>query len=158
MLGWAACGVIFGDIGTSPLYVFSSTFTAGPPTENDVLGAMSIIFWSITLLVVVSRAAYCCLSVQAVWVPRTCARGHACTLQCQWCLTGRWVQAVGCALKACWQHCSLSPVQPNDPLHVPPLHCGPTCLNSLQCRCHHGRMTRSCEHNAGEISGHCVGG
>ena len=54
VLGWAACGVIFGDIGTSPLYVFSSTFTEGPPTENDVLGAMSIIFWSITLLVVVS--------------------------------------------------------------------------------------------------------
>lgn len=53
VLGWAACGVIFGDIGTSPLYVFSSTFTEGPPTENDVLGAMSIIFWTITLLVVV---------------------------------------------------------------------------------------------------------
>ena len=58
MLGWAACGVIFGDIGTSPLYVFSSTFTEGPPTENDVLGAMSIIFWTITLLVVVSGATF----------------------------------------------------------------------------------------------------
>ena len=57
VLGWAACGVIFGDIGTSPLYVFSSTFTESPPTEKDVLGAMSIIFWSITLLVVVSSAA-----------------------------------------------------------------------------------------------------
>ena len=34
-------------------YVFSSTFTQKIPTETDVLGAMSIIFWTITLVVVV---------------------------------------------------------------------------------------------------------
>lgn len=33
--------------------MFSSTFTTGIPTETDVLGAMSIIFWTITLIVVV---------------------------------------------------------------------------------------------------------
>ncbi|KAL3134225.1 hypothetical protein ABBQ38_006660 [Trebouxia sp. C0009 RCD-2024] len=32
---------------------FSSTFTTDTPTETDVLGAMSIIFWTITLIVVV---------------------------------------------------------------------------------------------------------
>ena len=33
--------------------MFSSTFTTDTPTETDVLGAMSIIFWTITLIVVV---------------------------------------------------------------------------------------------------------
>lgn len=49
----SAIGVVYGDVGTSPLYVFSSTFTENTPTETDVLGAMSIIFWTITLVVVV---------------------------------------------------------------------------------------------------------
>ena len=44
---------MYGDVGTSPLYVFSSTFTENTPSETDVLGAMSIIFWTITLIVVV---------------------------------------------------------------------------------------------------------
>ncbi|KAL3135172.1 hypothetical protein ABBQ38_006263 [Trebouxia sp. C0009 RCD-2024] len=52
-LAYSAVGVVYGDVGTSPLYVFSSTFTTGTPTETDVLGAMSIIFWTITLIVVV---------------------------------------------------------------------------------------------------------
>ena len=45
--------MVYGDVGTSPLYVFSSTFTENIPTETDVLGAMSIIFWTITLVLVV---------------------------------------------------------------------------------------------------------
>lgn len=52
-LTYSAIGVVYGDVGTSPLYVFSSTFTEKIPTETDVLGAMSIIFWTITLIVVV---------------------------------------------------------------------------------------------------------
>ncbi|KAL0023251.1 hypothetical protein WJX79_010795 [Trebouxia sp. C0005] len=52
-LAYSAVGVVYGDVGTSPLYVFSSTFTTDTPTETDVLGAMSIIFWTITLIVVV---------------------------------------------------------------------------------------------------------
>ena len=52
-LTYGAIGVVYGDVGTSPLYVFSSTFTQKIPTETDVLGAMSIIFWTITLIVVV---------------------------------------------------------------------------------------------------------
>ena len=51
-LTYSAIGVIYGDVGTSPLYVFSSTFTYNAPTNTDVLGAMSIIFWTITLVVV----------------------------------------------------------------------------------------------------------
>ncbi|KAL3138070.1 Potassium transporter [Trebouxia sp. C0009 RCD-2024] len=52
-LAYSAVGVVYGDVGTSPLCVFSSTFTTDTPTETDVLGAMSIIFWTITLIVVV---------------------------------------------------------------------------------------------------------
>lgn len=39
-------GVIYGDIGTSPLYVFSSTFTAEPSYE-DLVGVLSVIIVSI---------------------------------------------------------------------------------------------------------------
>ncbi|CAK7237022.1 hypothetical protein SBRCBS47491_009835 [Sporothrix bragantina] len=49
-LGFQSCGVIYGDIGTSPLYVFSSTFTS-QPSWDDLVGALSIIVWSLTLIV-----------------------------------------------------------------------------------------------------------
>ena len=51
----AALGVVFGDIGTSPLYalqtVFSADHGAVKPTEGDVFGVISLVFWSITLIV-----------------------------------------------------------------------------------------------------------
>ncbi|KAI9835296.1 MAG: hypothetical protein M1819_002440 [Sarea resinae] len=53
-LGWLAyqsIGVIYGDIGTSPLYVYSSTFES-PPSYDDLVGALSLIIW--TLIIVVS--------------------------------------------------------------------------------------------------------
>ncbi|CAA0828548.1 Potassium transporter 5 [Striga hermonthica] len=57
-LGWAAVvqlafqslGVVYGDIGTSPLYVYSSTFTDGIKHNDDVLGVLSLIFYTITLI------------------------------------------------------------------------------------------------------------
>ncbi|PSN61587.1 potassium transporter [Corynespora cassiicola Philippines] len=52
MLAYQSIGVIYGDIGTSPLYVFSSTFTEAP-NRADLLGALSLIIWSITLMVTV---------------------------------------------------------------------------------------------------------
>ena len=42
--------MIYGDIGTSPLYVFSSTFTENP-SHDDLLGALSLIIWTLTLIV-----------------------------------------------------------------------------------------------------------
>ncbi|QSZ30616.1 hypothetical protein DSL72_000173 [Monilinia vaccinii-corymbosi] len=53
MLMWLAyqsTGVIYGDIGTSPLYVYSSTFTSHP-SYDDLVGALSIIIWTLTLMV-----------------------------------------------------------------------------------------------------------
>ncbi|KAL8640785.1 MAG: hypothetical protein Q9226_008706, partial [Calogaya cf. arnoldii] len=49
-LAYQSIGVIYGDIGTSPLYVYSSTFTSDP-SYDDLLGALSLIIWSVTLMV-----------------------------------------------------------------------------------------------------------
>jgi KUP system potassium uptake protein len=49
-LAYQSTGVIYGDIGTSPLYVFSSTFTS-QPSYDDLVGALSIIIWTLTLMV-----------------------------------------------------------------------------------------------------------
>lgn len=42
-------GIIFGDIGTSPLYVMSAINDNGPIDPLVVLGGMSLIFWTLTL-------------------------------------------------------------------------------------------------------------
>lgn len=49
-LAYQSIGVIYGDIGTSPLYVYSSTFSSNP-SYDDLLGALSLIIWSLTLMV-----------------------------------------------------------------------------------------------------------
>jgi KUP system potassium uptake protein len=49
-LACQSIGVIYGDIGTSPLYVYSSTFTADP-SYTDLLGVLSLIIWTLTLMV-----------------------------------------------------------------------------------------------------------
>lgn len=51
-LAYQSTGVIYGDIGTSPLYVYSSTF-ASEPNKSNLLGVLSLIIWSITLIVTV---------------------------------------------------------------------------------------------------------
>ncbi|XP_059295298.1 potassium transporter 5-like [Lycium ferocissimum] len=52
-LAFQSIGVVYGDIGTSPLYVFSSIFLGGIKHEEDVLGALSLILYTITLIPVV---------------------------------------------------------------------------------------------------------
>ena len=44
-----ALGIIYGDIGTSPLYVLSEIVGKGPINKEVVLGAISCIFWTLTL-------------------------------------------------------------------------------------------------------------
>src|SRR5690242_3645222 len=53
-LALGALGVVFGDIGTSPLYTIHSTFVGEnvAVTEANVLGVLSLVFW--LLFVVVS--------------------------------------------------------------------------------------------------------
>lgn len=49
-LAYQSVGAIYGDIGTSPLYVFSSTFTSAPDYEA-VVQVLSLIIWSLTIMV-----------------------------------------------------------------------------------------------------------
>ena len=49
-----ALGVVFGDIGTSPIYAFGLAFDAdGPfrPERAEILGTLSLIVWSLILIV-----------------------------------------------------------------------------------------------------------
>jgi hypothetical protein len=55
-LALGAVGVVFGDIGTSPLYAFRETFAGHhtlEPNDANVLGVLSLIFWSMMLVVTV---------------------------------------------------------------------------------------------------------
>jgi K+ transporter len=56
-----ALGVVFGDIGTSPLYALKVCFGGQimvKPTPENVLGLVSLIFWSLTLVVSVKYALF----------------------------------------------------------------------------------------------------
>jgi KUP system potassium uptake protein len=57
-----ALGVVFGDIGTSPLYAFQSVFFVDGgvvhPTEANVYGIVSLFFWTITLIVSVKYVTF----------------------------------------------------------------------------------------------------
>jgi KUP system potassium uptake protein len=49
----AAIGVVYGDIGTSPLYALKEVFAHGrvPLTPDNVLGILSLVFWTLTIVV-----------------------------------------------------------------------------------------------------------
>jgi KUP system potassium uptake protein len=56
----AALGIVFGDIGTSPLYALRECFVgahAMPLAEPNILGAVSLIFWFLVLIVCVKYVA-----------------------------------------------------------------------------------------------------
>jgi len=59
-LAVGAIGVVYGDIGTSPLYAIKQTF--GPhalaPTEENILGILSLVFWSLILVVSIKYAGF----------------------------------------------------------------------------------------------------
>ena len=48
-----AIGVVYGDIGTSVLYAFKEVFVSGhvPITEANILGVLSLFFWTLTIVV-----------------------------------------------------------------------------------------------------------
>ncbi|XP_062143728.1 potassium transporter 5-like [Alnus glutinosa] len=49
-LAFQSIGIVYGDIGTSPLYVFASTFSNGIKHKDDILGVLSLIFYTLTLI------------------------------------------------------------------------------------------------------------
>jgi KUP system potassium uptake protein len=46
-------GIVFGDIGTSPIYTLTVVFTLTPRTEASVLGILSLVVWTLIVLVTV---------------------------------------------------------------------------------------------------------
>jgi KUP system potassium uptake protein len=61
LLSLGALGIVFGDIGTSPLYALQTVFAADQhavrPTESGVYGVISLVFWAITLIVSIKYVA-----------------------------------------------------------------------------------------------------
>src|SRR3954467_10085992 len=57
-----ALGVVFGDIGTSPLYALQTVFSADnpavKPTQGDVYGVLSLVFWAITIIVSIKYVTF----------------------------------------------------------------------------------------------------
>ncbi len=48
-----AMGLVFGDIGTSPIYTLTVIFILTPATQQNVIGILSLIFWTLIILVTV---------------------------------------------------------------------------------------------------------
>ncbi len=51
-----AMGIVFGDIGTSPIYTLPIIFTLTTPTRENILGVLSLIFWTLVALVTIQYA------------------------------------------------------------------------------------------------------
>jgi KUP system potassium uptake protein len=60
-LALGALGVVYGDIGTSPLYAMKECFNPKhgvAPTMENVLGILSLVFWALTLIVLVKYISF----------------------------------------------------------------------------------------------------
>ena len=61
-LTFGALGVVFGDIGTSPLYALQTVFAADHhavrPTQAGVYGVISLVFWTITIIVSIKYVTF----------------------------------------------------------------------------------------------------
>lgn len=57
-----ALGMVFGDIGTSPIYTIQTVFNPSDPhpipiSPDNVYGVVSLIFWSVMIIVTTADAA-----------------------------------------------------------------------------------------------------
>uniref|UniRef100_A0A0A0LRC4 Potassium transporter n=1 Tax=Cucumis sativus TaxID=3659 RepID=A0A0A0LRC4_CUCSA len=59
-LAYQSLGVVYGDLGTSPLYVFYNTFPRGISDPEDVVGALSLIIYSLTLIPLIKYVFIVC--------------------------------------------------------------------------------------------------
>ena len=53
-LSLGALGIVYGDIGTSPLYALQEAFTGThslPPTPDNILGVLSLVFWALAFVI-----------------------------------------------------------------------------------------------------------
>ncbi len=60
-LSLAALGIVFGDIGTSPLYAFAQCFSGDFPAAvnaPNILGILSLIFWALIIVVCIKYVGF----------------------------------------------------------------------------------------------------
>ena len=53
LLAYQSLGVVYGDLSTSPLYVYKSTFAEDiqhSETNEEIYGVLSFVFWTLTLV------------------------------------------------------------------------------------------------------------
>jgi KUP system potassium uptake protein len=60
LLGLSALGIVFGDIGTSPLYTFKTILgtAEGAPNAATVLGALSLVLWTLFIITTVKYVLF----------------------------------------------------------------------------------------------------
>lgn len=61
LMSLGALGVVYGDIGTSPLYAMRECFSGIhpiPPTAENVLGVLSLIFWALVVVISVKYLSF----------------------------------------------------------------------------------------------------
>ena len=60
ILGLSALGIVFGDIGTSPLYTFKTILgtAEGSPAAGVVLGALSLVLWTLFIITSVKYVSF----------------------------------------------------------------------------------------------------
>ncbi|KAG2239650.1 hypothetical protein Bca4012_023554 [Brassica carinata] len=59
-LSFQSLGIVYGDLGTSPLYVFYNTFPDGVEDSEDVIGALSLIIYSLLLVPLIKYVFIVC--------------------------------------------------------------------------------------------------
>jgi KUP system potassium uptake protein len=59
-MGLAALGIVFGDIGTSPLYTLKTVFSflEGEATPERILGILSLVMWTLFLITTVKYVIF----------------------------------------------------------------------------------------------------
>src|ERR1035437_5026493 len=60
ILSLTALGIVFGDIGTSPLYTFKTilNMTAKTPDPSIILGALSLVLWTLLIVTTVKYVSF----------------------------------------------------------------------------------------------------
>jgi hypothetical protein len=53
LLSFNTLGVIYGDIGTSPLYVLKTVFSEADATDRNIIGSISLVIWVVFVLVTI---------------------------------------------------------------------------------------------------------
>ena len=58
--GLAALGIVFGDIGTSPLYTFKTilNLTGSKPDTSAILGSLSLVLWTLFIITTVKYVSF----------------------------------------------------------------------------------------------------